>query len=83
MRRINLLFFTLLVLSIVSFALAYLFPGDALTNLSGIESPTEEQLASLTKSYKADANYFWQYIAYLRLLFEGDWGSVLRLNNLY
>jgi cationic peptide transport system permease protein len=73
-RRINLLFFTLLVLSIVSFSLAYLFPGDALTNLSGIESPTEEQLVLLTNSYKIDANYFWQYIAYLRLLLEGDWG---------
>ena len=73
-RRINLLFFTLLVLSIVSFSLAYLFPGDALTNLSGIKSPSPEQLQLLVKSYKTDANYFWQYIAYLRLLLDGDWG---------
>ncbi|TDF39575.1 ABC transporter permease [Alteromonadaceae bacterium M269] len=73
-RRLNLLFFTLLVLSVVSFSLAFLFPGDSLTNLSGVKSPTPIQLASLQESYKVDSNYFWQYIAYLRLLLDGDWG---------
>lgn len=73
-RRINLLFFTLLVLSIVSFSLAYLFPGNALTNLSGIKAPTGEQLIALSQAYNIGDNYFWQYIAYLRLLIDGDWG---------
>jgi cationic peptide transport system permease protein len=62
------------VLSVVSFSLAYLFPGEALTNLSGIKSPTSTQFASLIRAYDTEANYFWQYIAYLRLLFDGDWG---------
>ncbi len=62
------------MLSVVSFSLAYLFPGNALTNLSGIKSPSSEQLISLTQSYNIGENYFWQYIAYLRLLMDGDWG---------
>ncbi|WP_371377229.1 ABC transporter permease [Thalassotalea aquiviva] len=74
LRRLNLLFFTLLMLTIVSFSLSYWFPGDVLTNLSGILSPTPEQTLALTELYNLEQSIFHQYFAYLKQILSGNFG---------
>lgn len=73
-RHFNLLVLTLFVLSIFSFWLVYLFPGDPLINLSGVKGASAEQYAELITHYHFDQNIAQQYWRYLVLLFEGDWG---------
>lgn len=70
LRRLNLLFITLIILAIVSFLLAFLFPGDALTNLSGVKNIGPEQI----QKYAADQPVPKQFIRYLELVLQGDWG---------
>jgi len=72
--RVSLLLFTLFMLSLVSFVLAYLFPGDPLSNLSGINSLTPDIYTGLMDKYQVHQNIFWQYWHYLTLLLQGDWG---------
>ncbi len=74
LRRLNLLVFTILLLTLLSFSLSFLFPGDALINLSGQSNATPAQLAELAKSYQQDNNIFMQYWAYLTHVFSGDLG---------
>ncbi|MDG1733080.1 MAG: ABC transporter permease subunit [Thalassotalea sp.] len=74
LRRLNLLFFTLLMLTVVSFSLSYLFPGEVITNLSGQKSPSAEQLEQLNSLYQMDSSVFHQYFAYLGQLFNGNFG---------
>ncbi|TRX57251.1 ABC transporter permease [Thalassomonas sp. M1454] len=74
LRRLNLLFFTLLMLTIVSFSLSYLFPGEVITNLSGQKTPNAEQLQQLNELYQMDSSIIHQYFAYLGQLFNGNFG---------
>ncbi|WNC67425.1 ABC transporter permease subunit [Thalassotalea nanhaiensis] len=74
LRRLNLLFFTLLMLSIISFSLSYLFPGNELVNLTGQVNADEQQLAHLTEVYQMDKSIFHQYFAYVGQIFEGNFG---------
>ncbi|MFT4940498.1 MAG: cationic peptide transport system permease protein [Paraglaciecola sp.] len=74
LRKFNLLIVTLFILSLFSFSLAYLFPGDPLTNLTGVRSSDAQNFAILSEQYKMQGGYFWQYIEYLRALFNGEWG---------
>lgn len=76
-RHFNLLVLTLLVLSVVSFSLTYLFPGDPLVNLSGEVIQTDTQRQALEEKYKFNESYVSQYIQYVALLFNGDWGISL------
>ena len=75
LRYINLVILTLLVLSFLSFLLAYLFPGEPLANLSGISNGSQAQIESLNKRYHLDSNMFVQYWYYLGELFSGNWGN--------
>lgn len=75
LRNINLLVVTLLVLSLFAFSLAYLFPGDPLVNISGLQNLTEAEYAALTAEYGFDQSYLRQYWIYLNKLFTGDWGQ--------
>lgn len=75
LRRLNLLFFTLLMLSIVSFSLNYFFPGQAIINLSGQVNATEQELMALRELYKMDQSIFYQYFAYMGQLFSGNFGQ--------
>lgn len=77
LRRINLLFITLLVLSMVSFLLAYLFPGDPLTNLSGEQHVTQE----LVQKYAHDQPIAKQFVRYLGLILQGDAGKSFTSQN--
>ena len=74
LRYSNLVILTLLVLSFLSFCLAYLFPGDPLTNLSGLSPATPEEREALVGQYHLNANFFVQYWHYLGELFSGNWG---------
>lgn len=74
LRRLILLSFVLLSLSILTFSLSYLFPGDPLDNLSGMQEITINQLAVLEEKYRIRSDYFTQYFAFLRRIFSGDMG---------
>ncbi|MDN3653168.1 ABC transporter permease subunit [Thalassotalea ponticola] len=74
LRRLNLLFFTLLMLSIVAFSLNYLFPGDALINMSGEIAMSESRRLQLIELYHFDAGIFSQYIAYMGQIFSANFG---------
>lgn len=74
LRRLNLFFFTMLLLTIVSFSLSFLFPGDELINITGQVNATQEQLAELAIDYRKDQSLFFQYIAYIEHIINGDLG---------
>jgi len=74
LRRLNLFIFTLIVLTVLSFSLSFLFPGDALINMTGQINATPEQRIMLIEEYKYNGNIFQQYWAYLTHLFNGDLG---------
>ena len=74
LRRLGLFLFMFLMLSIFTFSLSYLFPGDPLSNLSGIPSGNFSQHSELEDKYMYDSNYVMQYLAFLERIFQGDWG---------
>jgi cationic peptide transport system permease protein len=73
LRRIVLLSFVFIALSILAFSLVYLFPGEPLQNFTGLRQIPVEQLAQLTAEYRLDQGYVQQYLAYLCRIFTGDW----------
>ena len=73
-RRLNLFIFTMLLLTLLSFSLSFLFPGDAIINMSGEINATPNQLIEINKAYQTDRNIFWQYIAYLNHIANGELG---------
>ncbi len=73
-RYVILFVLTLLVLAILSFSLAYLFPGDVLTNLTGITPQNDIQREALARQFRLDANYMVQFYHYLGDLLSGNWG---------
>ena len=74
LRRLNLFFFTMLVLTLLSFSLSFLFPGEAVINITGAINATPNQLIEIHKNYQTENNIFWQYIAYLKHIINGDLG---------
>ena len=66
LRRLFLLAFVFLALSLLAFSLAYLFPGDVLQNFTGLTSMSAEQAARLHAEYRLDSGYLQQYLAYLQ-----------------
>ncbi len=73
-RRLSLLLFMLFTLSVFTFSLSYLFPGDPLVNLSGLNSASATEVAELSNRYLLQESYVKQYIAFLLRVFQGDWG---------
>ena len=74
LRRLNLVLFTALLLTLLSFSLSFLFPGDSLVNLTGQVNANSEQLGVIAQSYNQDSNILLQYWAYLKHIFSGDLG---------
>jgi cationic peptide transport system permease protein len=74
LRRMFLLLFVLFSLSVLTFSLSFLFPGDPLNNLSGYQEITVNELAMLEDKYKINSDYLTQYVAFLRRVFSGDLG---------
>jgi len=73
-RRLNLFIFTMLVLTLLSFSLSFLFPGDAIINISGAVNATPSQLLEINNIYQTDKGIFWQYLAYLNQVASGELG---------
>lgn len=74
LRRLSLFIFTMLLLTLLSFSVNFLFPGEAIINLSGAIHATPNQLVELNEAYQTHRNIFWQYIAYLGHIINGDLG---------
>ncbi|HEY0921553.1 ABC transporter permease [Rheinheimera pacifica] len=74
LRRLFLLVFVFIALSILAFSLGYLFPGNTLQNFTGLTDISAELATQLTAEYRLDSGYIQQYIAYLQRIFSGDWG---------
>jgi cationic peptide transport system permease protein len=74
LRRLFLLVFVFIALSILAFSLGYLFPGNTLQNFTGLTDISAELATQLTAEYRLDSGYIQQYIAYLQRIFSGNWG---------
>ena len=72
LRRISLFIFTMLVLTLLSFSLSFLFPGDTVINHSGQINATASELVQLNKAYQMDKSIVDQYGAYLTHILNGD-----------
>ncbi len=76
LRRIALLIPTLLGLSILTFSIARIVPGDPVGLAAGPQA-TEEIKAALRRELGLDQPLPIQYINYMTGLFRGDWGESL------
>lgn len=74
LRRLNLFIFTMFLLTLLSFSLSFLFPGEQLINISGQINATPKQLIVLAEQYQTNNNIAQQYFAYVSHLFQGDLG---------
>jgi cationic peptide transport system permease protein len=74
LRYLNLVVVTLFILSLLSFLLAYLFPGQAVENLTGLRLDELSTLQNNQLKYAIDDNVFVQYWYYMGELFAGNWG---------
>jgi cationic peptide transport system permease protein len=74
LRRLYLMVFVFLALSLFAFSLGYLFPGDVIQNLSGLRQIDDEQRQQLINYYQLDQNYLQQYLAFLSRIAQGNWG---------
>lgn len=73
LRRLFLLAFVFVALTIFAFSLTYLFPGDLLTNFTGLRYISPEQEALLRVKFGLDESYIQQYIYFLRRILDGEW----------
>jgi cationic peptide transport system permease protein len=64
----------MLLLTLLSFSLNFLFPGEAIINLTGAINATPSQLVELNDAYQTHRNIFIQYFAYLGHIINGDLG---------
>ena len=76
LRRIALVIPTLLGLSILTFSIARIVPGDPVGLAAGPQA-TEEIKAALRRELGLDQPLPIQYINYMTGLFRGDWGESL------
>jgi cationic peptide transport system permease protein len=74
LRRLNLFIFTMFLLTLLSFSLSFLFPGEQIINISGQVNATPEQFKLLAEQYQSQANIFQQYFTYVNQLFQGNLG---------
>lgn len=74
LRYVNLMFITLLVLSLFSFSLAYLFPGYPIENLTGLSLEEIAKLKPQHIPYHSGESFLSQYWHYMGALFQGEWG---------
>ncbi|MBE0369104.1 ABC transporter permease [Pseudoalteromonas aurantia] len=77
LRRLSLLLFMVVTLTIFTFSLNYLFPGDVLTNFSGQVNTNYTQTQALVEKYRIDESLLVQYGAFLARIATGDWGISL------
>ena len=75
LRRLLVLPLALLGVSVVSFALTRIIPGDPTDRLVGAAFLTDERRAEIRREYGLDRPYPAQFAAYLRGLARGDLGT--------
>lgn len=73
-RLAYLLLIACITLSLVSYLLAFIFPGEAISNLTGITDFSIITQAELERRWSFDAPLLTGYIDYLLRLVSGDWG---------
>ena len=76
-RRLFLMAFVLVSLTVFSFSLNFLFPCDFLTNITGIRDISSEQREQLSQAMGLDHGYLRQYLDYTRRIVAGEWGLSL------
>ncbi|CAM4107361.1 ABC transporter permease [Pseudoalteromonas byunsanensis] len=77
LRRLSLLLFMVFTLTVFTFSLSYLFPGELLANVSGQVNPSFSQSQQLTEKYHLNEGVIVQYLAFLQRILHGDWGVSL------
>jgi ABC-type dipeptide/oligopeptide/nickel transport system permease component len=65
LRRLFLLAFVFVALTIFAFSLNYLFPGDVLNNFTGLRYISPEQETELRQVLGLDQSYWQQYIYFV------------------
>ena len=76
LRRIALVIPTLIGLSILTFSISRIVPGDPVGLAAGPQA-TEEIKEAFRREYGLDQPLPIQYINYMAGLFRGDWGESL------
>lgn len=84
-RRMSYMLVVLVLISIVSFIIIQLPPGDYLTSYlmqlqSTGQQATEAEIASLRKQYGLDLPVYRQYLSWMGKLFRGDLGRSFQWN---
>ncbi len=73
-RKMYLLIFVTFGVTIFAFSLHFLFPGDSLVNMSGVQNISPQVEEELSAAYRLDSNMVIQYFTYIQRLLTGDWG---------
>lgn len=69
-----LLILTTFALTLLSFVLAHLFPGDILANLSGETTVNDETRIILVQHWALDNSLVSQFLRYCQHMLSGEWG---------
>ncbi|MGK0742499.1 ABC transporter permease [Leucobacter sp. Z1108] len=71
--------FILLVISLLTFGLMYLAPGDLVKNLLGNRPTSPEAVAAIREQYRLDDPFLVQYFTWLGNALQGDFGTSVRM----
>lgn len=74
LRRLFLLSFVFVAATLFTFSLNFFYPGDLLSNFTGIQQFDDTQRQLLTQAVGINQSILEQYILYVRRLVTGDWG---------
>lgn len=77
LRQLGVFLITFFILSFMAFSLAYLFPGNAVSNMSGV-LPNNPQYELVAQARGFEQGIISQYFAYMQHLFRLDWGVSLQ-----
>ncbi|WP_333797233.1 ABC transporter permease [Rheinheimera sp.] len=72
-RRLFLLAFVFVALTIFAFSLGYLFPGEVLSNFTGLRNISPADEVVLTRQLGLDQSYLQQYLLFVQRLLQGQW----------
>lgn len=72
---------TVFVLILLSFIIAHVFPGELLTNLSGVIATSVADNTALEEKWAMDSPTIWQFFNYCKLMIQGEWGVSLVSGN--
>ena len=69
------LFFSFLFISLISFSVIRLIPGDPVMNIIGERSASPERIAEIKKNLGLDQSVINQYFKFLKNAVQGDFGE--------